>query len=68
MPKENQVKGCKSAAFSVEIIVDQLDCTTLIVRNMNGQPLQVLPSAESLVDFLEDCVVKMQSPDKTASE
>lgn len=67
MSKENvSKKGCKSAAFSVEVIINQDDERLLIVRNMNGQPLKTFIETSSLQEFIDDCLVEMS--DKTAAE
>ena len=60
MEKEkNLIKGCKAAAFAVEIIVDQNEQVHITVRNMNGQPIRCFGSADELSSLVNDSIVGM---------
>lgn len=59
MEKVNVLKGCKAAAFAVEIIVDQNERLHITVRNMSGQPIRCLSSADELTTLVKDSVQEM---------
>ena len=60
MNEEKKIlKGCKAAAFAVEIIVDQNELLHITVRNMNGQPIRCFGSADELTSLVNDSIEEM---------
>lgn len=57
--KMNGSKYPKTAAFSVEIIKPGDAAPTIVLRNMNGQPLKIVSTPEEVAEFLGTVINEM---------
>lgn len=49
----------KTAAFSVEIIKTEDAAPTIVLRNMNGQPLKIVSTPDEVAAFLSEVINEM---------
>ena len=54
----SDVRGLRSAQFVVEIIVDEDNKETYVIRTPQGQPIKVVNCSEDVAQFFNDVVSK----------
>ena len=54
-------KGIKSAQFVVEVIVDEDNKETYVIRTPQGQPIKVVNCSEDIAQFFNDVISKVIS-------
>lgn len=51
-------KGLRSAQFVVEVLVDDNNKETFVIRTPQGQPIKVVNCSEDVAQFLDDVISK----------
>lgn len=54
----NQEQGLRSAQFVVEVIVDEDNKETYVIRTPQGQPIKVVNCSEDVAQFFNDVISK----------
>lgn len=64
--KENAMtkQGLRSASFNVEVLVDDTQKSTFVIRTVQGQPIRVVSSPEEVADFLSEVINQSQDIDE----
>lgn len=60
--KENAMtkQGLRSASFNVEVLVDDAQKSTFVIRTVQGQPIRVVSSPEEVAEFLTEVINQSQ--------
>lgn len=64
--KENALtkQGLRSASFNVEVLVDDSQKSTFVIRTVQGQPIRVVSSPEEVAEFLLEVINQSQDSDE----
>lgn len=64
--KENAMtkQGLRSASFNVEVLVDDTQKSTFVIRTVQGQPIRVVSSPEEVAEFLAEVINQSKDSDE----
>lgn len=64
--KENAMtkQGLRSASFNVEVLVDDTQKSTFVIRTVQGQPIRVVSSPEEVAEFLSEVINQSKDSDE----